>query len=208
MKKLSLAIIGAALSAASASALAYEAGDVLVRVGMATAQPDVTDNVAGGALKLDVDTNSRPGLNLVYMASSQIGIELLGAAPFEHTVTANGTAVGKTKHLPPTLTVQWYPKLSERVQPYMGVGINYTTFWDSNLNATGKAATGANKLSLPYSTGLALEAGVDIKVTDSVFVSASAWKLDIDTEVRLDGVSAGELEIDPIAYMIGVGYKF
>lgn len=208
MKKIALAVMGAALSAASAGAMAYEAGDILVRAGVASVQPDVTDKVAGGAFALDVDDNAQVGLNFVYMLTPQFGVELLAATPFKHDVTAGGTVIGETTHLPPTVTVQWYPKVSDSVQPFVGVGLNYTTFWDAKLNATGKGATGADKLSLPYSTGLAMEAGVDVKVADNVFVSASVWKIDIDTEVRLDGVSAGELQIDPLAYMIGVGYKF
>ena len=86
--------------------------------------------------------------------------------------------------------------------------MNYTTFWDSELNATGKAATGASKLSLTSSVGLALEAGVDIDLGSNLVLNAAIWKIDLNTDVKLDGGKIGELEIDPMAYMIGIGYKF
>ncbi|MDP2226642.1 MAG: OmpW family outer membrane protein [Moraxellaceae bacterium] len=197
----------AALSISN-SAIAHEAGDIILRAGVANVSPDVTDKVAGGALSIDVEDNTQIGLTAAYLLTPQFGVQLLGASPFSHDVTAGGTVVGSTKHLPPTVTLQWYPAVSESVHPYVGIGINYTTFWDSELNATGQAATGASKLGLTYSTGLALEAGVDVKMAENIYLNAAVWKVDINTDVKLDGVKVGELEIDPLAFMIGVGYKF
>lgn len=210
MRIKSAALVASILAATAGQAMAYEAGDVVLRAGIATVSPDVTDNVAGGAFQLDVNDDTQLGLTGTYFFTPTVGIQLLAATPFTHEITAlNGAAViGETKHLPPTVTVQWYPSISEKIHPYIGGGINYTTFWDSELNATGKTATGASKLSLTSSVGLALEAGIDIDISSNLVLNASIWKIDLNTDVKLDGVKAGELEIDPLAYMIGVGYKF
>lgn len=210
MRIKSAALIASILAATAGQAMAYEAGDIVVRAGVANVNPDVSDKVAGGALQLDVDGNTQLGLTGTYFLTPTVGVQLLAATPFQHDITAlNGAAVvGETKHLPPTVTLQWYPSIAGNIHPYVGAGINYTTFWDSTLNATGKAATGANKLSLTSSTGLAVEAGVDIDLGSNFVLNAAIWKIDINTDVKLDGVKAGELEIDPLAYMVGVGYKF
>lgn len=196
------------LAASATPALALEAGDVLLRVGAAHVAPDVTDDVANGALKLDVESDTQLGLTLTYMLQPSLGIEVLAASPFGHDVVAGSTTVASTKQLPPTITVQWYPAASGKLQPYLGLGLNITTFWDAELNATGKAATGAQRMSLKHSTGLALEAGLDYALDNGLFINAAIWKIDIDTDVSLDGTDAGTLEIDPLAMMIGVGKKF
>ena len=142
------------------------------------------------------------------MLSTCFGVELLAALPFEHDITAAGTRIGSAQQLPPTVSAQWLPPANEAFHPYVDVGLNYTTFFDEEFNATGKAATGANELNLTDSLGLALDAGVDVKVTDRVIVSLAVWKADIDTDVEADDVKIGEVELDPFAAMLGIGLRF
>lgn len=193
--------------AAASPAFAYDAGNVIVRGGIAQVSPDVSTDA--NTTGLDVDSNVQLGLTATYMVSPKFGVEVLAATPFEHDITAGGTTIGTTKHLPPTVTAQWFPLDSaSKVQPYLGLGLNYTTFFSEELNATGKAATGANSLSLSDSFGLAVEAGVDVQLTDNIVLNAAVWKIDINTDVSLDGSKVGEVQLDPLAAMIGVGYKF
>lgn len=189
-----------ALAAVSAPAFAYEQGDVLVRVGAAMVSPDVSTDAGLAPLKLDVDSDTQLGLTATYMLSPKLGVEVLAATPFKHDITAGGAKVGQTKHLPPTVSAQFYPLSSPTVQPYVGVGLNYTFFFEDE--------TVLGDTELTDSFGLALEAGVDIKINDKVFVNASVWKIDINTDVKVNGVKAGEVEIDPLAAMVAVGFKF
>lgn len=184
------------LACAAAPAFAYDAGDVLVRVGVAQVSPDVkTDAATAG---IDVDSDVQLGLTATYMVTPKFGVELLGATPFEHDVTAGGVKIGTTKQLPPTVTAQFYPLDNATFQPYVGAGINYTHFWGEDLGGAG----------LTDSVGLALEAGVDVKVTDKVYVNAAVWKIDINTDVEVGGTKVGELQLDPLAAMVAVGFKF
>ena len=52
--------------------------------------------------------------------------------PFSHSVSTPGLGeVAKVKHLPPTLMAQYYfGDANSKVRPYVGAGINYTTFFD------------------------------------------------------------------------------
>ncbi|MGB0733951.1 MAG: OmpW/AlkL family protein [Pontibacterium sp.] len=183
---------------ASPLTLAHEAGDVIVRVGAAKVAPDASDN-----LGLDVKDDTQLGLTATYMLSNSLGLELLAATPFNHTITTtSGTRVGETKQLPPTLSLQYFPMASaSNFQPYAGLGLNYTTFFDSKLDS------GA-KLEMGDSVGLAVQLGVDYKLSNDWMLNAAVWKIDIDSKVKIDGVKQGTQEIDPTVFMLSVGTKF
>ena len=221
MKKTSvlLSIIGASMVLGSASA--YEAGDVVLRAGPATASPDASSSevrLAGvdvpGSV-VDVNDDTQLGLTATYMVSDSFGLGLLAATPFSHDVSANGIGVADVatvKHLPPTLTLQYFPFDNDSAwQPYIGAGINYTTFFSEKTSGELNGALGNSSISLDDSFGLALEVGVDYAINDKWLVNASLWRLDLDTEATIDTPVAQvtvDVEIDPWVYMLGLGYKF
>nr|WP_320135111.1 OmpW family outer membrane protein [uncultured Amphritea sp.] len=201
-KALSAFVLGVSM-VATANCMAYESGDMIVRMGAANVDPDTSNNtvVAG----LDADDNTQLGITGTYMLTNNIGIELLAATPFKHDITINGTKVGETKHLPPTLTLQYYPMdSSSAFQPYIGLGVNYTTFFSESTTG----ALAGTELDLDSSWGLAGQLGIDYSINDQWLVNAAVWKMDINTDVEVDGANLGELEIDPMVYMMSVGYKF
>ena len=204
MKKTAVStLIGAVVLAASSAASAYEAGDIIVRAGVASVQPTETmeagstlDTLNGG-----LGNNEQLGITASYMLTDKLGLELLAATPFKHDITANGTKIGDTKHLPPTLSLQYYPMDTQSaLQPYVGVGVNYTTFFSEESTL--------GDLKLDDSWGLAAQAGVDYAVSDNVVLNAAVWYIDIDSDASLNGADIGTVEIDPWVYMVGVGYKY
>ncbi len=214
-----------ALALASPLAQAYQAGDLIIRAGAATTAP----NERSGELKIDgakvagtkatLDSDTQLGLAFAYMLTPHIGVELLAATPFQHTVGVKGAGLdGKLadiKQLPPTLSLQYYPlDSSSRFQPYAGVGVNYTLFYDEDLSSARKAQ-GFSNLDLKNSVGLAGQLGFDYLLTDHVLLNAAVWYVDIDTQATVDGPTAlgvsrtkVNVEVDPWVYMVGVGYKF
>ncbi len=213
-----------ALAIAAPFAQAHEAGDIIVRAGVATVNPNEDSSpisVNGGKLAgsaATLDNNSQLGLTAVYMVTHNIGVELLAATPFQHTVSLKGMPAGldgefaDVKHLPPTLSLQYFPlDASSKFQPYVGVGLNYTTFFQEELTADRKAQ-GFSSLSLDDSFGLALQVGADYMLTDNIVLNAAVWKIDIDTTATAQHSALGKIEVDvevdPFAYMVGVGYKF
>lgn len=201
MRIKSAALIASILAATAGQAMAYEAGDIVLRAGIANVSPDTSDSdIANGALDLDVDDNTQLGLTATYFITPTVGVQLLGATPFKHDITAGDTTIGETSHLPPTVTVQWYPQINDKIHPYVGVGLNHTFFFEDDSIL--------GDLELSDSTSYALEAGVDIDLGSNLVLNAAVWKIDINTDVKLNGTNLGELEIDPLAYMVGVGYKF
>jgi outer membrane protein len=217
---LALSILATALAAPLAQA--YEAGDVIVRAGAATVDPhedSSTLKLNGATLggQATVDSDTQLGLTGTFMLTDNLGIGLLAATPFQHQVGVKGLGAldGKLadiKHLPPTLSLQYFPlAASSRLQPYVGAGLNYTTFFDEDLTSQ-REGQGFSNLELDDSWGLALEAGVDYMLTDNLLVNATVWYLDIDTTATADLAGAGQVkvdvDIDPWVYMVGLGYKF
>lgn len=200
---------------------AHEAGNVMVRVGAATVSPNDSSGAVTGLAGsgVGVNSNTQLGLTLTYMLTDNIGLGLLAATPFSHTVSGTGTlagvTVGKAKHLPPTLTVQYhFGKKNSTFNPYVGVGVNYTVFFSDDADAEVIAALGANSagLSLSNSFGLAAEAGVDVKISDNWFLNAAVWYIDIDTTATLTPdtgiIRKVDVDIDPWVFMVGFARRF
>lgn len=201
--------VAAAAVMASTQAFAYGAGDIYTRVGVAKVAPksdngDI-DTLGMTGLGVDVDDESGFAFTLGYRFHDKMGVELLAALPFEHDISiADGAVNGKTKHLPPTLTLQYYPLggTAARIQPYVGAGINYTHFSDEEVNVPGAS------LELEDSWGAAGQIGVDLLIDDNWAMNAAAWYIDIDTDTKVAGADAGTVEIDPVVVMAGISYRF
>lgn len=211
-----------ALAVAAPMANAFEAGDIIVRAGAITVDPhedsdtlELNGAPLGGKATLDSDTQL--GLNFAYMLTNNVGIELLAATPFEHEVGVKGLGgldgkLGDIKHLPPTLSVIYYPLASQSVfQPYVGLGLNYTTFFQEDLSST-REGQGFSNLDLDDSFGLSAQIGADFMLSDKVMLNAQVRYIDIDTEATTDLAGAGkvkvDVDVDPMVYMVGLGYKF
>ena len=225
LSKVSLSTLSLAVMLSSGSALAYEQGNTIVRGGIANVSPDSSSSeldlngVAIPGTSADVDDDTQLGLTVTHMLTHNIGIELLAATPFTHTVSVKGNLLGsgldaaEVKHLPPTVSAQFFPMPAESAfQPYVGVGLNYTFFFDEELTSEFKGTLGDGKINLDDSFGLAFEVGMDFKINDRLVLNAAIWKVDIDTTATIELDSGPEItadvEIDPLAYMVGVGYRF
>lgn len=200
-----LGLVAASPLLVTLPAHAYEAGDWLVKFGVTQVNPKSNNGkLANGAFAVDVEDATQPSISVTYMATRNLGIEVLGALPFNHTVTLNGDKSATTKHLPPTVTAQWFFLPDAQVNPYVGVGLNYTTFF--NTRETGPIS-GAN-LKLEDSWGVAAQVGVDIKITESLYANASVRYMDIDSKAKLNGARIGTVHIDPVVSTLGFGMRF
>lgn len=97
-----------------------------------------------------------------------------------------------------------------KFRPYVGAGINFTVFFDTEFNDTG-TANGLSDLDMSNSWGLAAQAGDDYKINEKWLVNAPVMYADISTYVTFKaGADAIKIktDIDPLVYMISVGYVF
>lgn len=216
MKK-SIITLAVLATLSSATTMAAEAGDMLIRAGLTTVAPNETSSnvmIGGDAtgLYLNVDNNTQLGLNFAYFITDKVNIEVLAATPFTHDMGIDGVgALGSTKHLPPTVTANYYfADGSAAFQPYVGIGLNYTIFFDEEFTTANEEA-GFSDLDADPSFGLSAQVGFDYNIDKEWFVNGSVRYIDISTDATFkvgDADGSVTLDIDPMVYTLSVGYRF
>jgi outer membrane protein W/outer membrane protein OmpA-like peptidoglycan-associated protein len=234
--KMLQAMVVATLAAAPLAVLADSApgeqkGDWIVRAGFSQVNPkDENLQPVGGVLgipvsTLVVDSDISFTFDVTYMFHNHFGVELLAAYPFTHGIDlkpyAGGVArVGSVDHLPPTLSLVWRPAGYEKaVQPYVGVGVNWTLFSGEEIRGSA-GLPDKTKLSLDDSFGIAGVVGVDLFLGEAKkwFVNANVRWIDIESDAELSlpvgtdfertKVKLGTVDIDPMVYTLNVGRRF
>ena len=167
-----------------------------------------TDNSKAFAIypenELVVSKKTIPELDFTYFFTSHLSAELILTVPQQHTVTLfhSGTQLATFKELPPTLTAQWHFLPDGPVNPYVGLGLNFTAI-SSVTSST------ANQIGLSSSSvGLAGQFGVDIKLAPQWSLNLDAKYVMMQTDVNLNGTKVDTLHIDPWLLGVGVGYRF
>jgi outer membrane protein len=147
-----------------------------------------------------------PEIDITYFFTKNIAAELILTVPQKQDVTLSGAKIGTFKHLPPTLTVQYHFLPDGMVRPYVGAGVNYTRISSVALNVPGVGDLDLESSSL----GGALQVGVDVKVADNLFVNLDVKKVWISSDVMLKstGAKVSSVTLDPIAFSVGIGYRF
>src|SRR5688572_22959037 len=144
MTKTTAALITALTLALGATAQAEDSAWML-RVGGHTVNPK-SDNHS----VVNVNSATMLTFNLTRMFNAHWGVEVLAALPFEHEIALNsGGKVAETKHLPPTLSLQYHFAPHAKVRPYIGLGVNATIFFSEDTTG----ALAGNDLSLGTSFG-------------------------------------------------------
>lgn len=193
-------VIAAVALSLAAVAAPTQAADWLLRVGAHNVGPK-SDNHA----VVNVDDGTMLTFNVTYLFNENWGLEVLAALPFSHDINLNtGGRVAETKHLPPTVSVQYHFLPNAKFRPYVGVGLNYTNFFDEKTTG----ALAGTALSLDNSFGAAAQLGADIAINDDWFFNVDVRWMDIDSDARLGGASIGSVAIDPIAFGVSFGRKF
>lgn len=193
------------LGSLAAPAFAQQAGEWTIGLGAHQVNPK-SDNgsLAGGTLDADVGSNVRPTITAEYFLRDNLGLEVLASFPFQHDLNIVGLGrVGSTKHLPPTVSLQYHFGQGT-VKPFIGGGVNYTRFFSTDTSG----ALAGSDLELDDSFGLAVHAGIDFEVSQNGSIRIDARWIDIDTDVKLDGVDIGTVNIDPLVYGAAYVFKF
>lgn len=195
-------VTAAVLAVAATTCAQAEQGDILARFRVLSIEPDVSTSGTLSTLGTNVNNSIVPELDFTYMATNNIGVELILGIT-RHTVTSSLGELGRVSLLPPTLTVAWHFNPQGMIRPYIGAGLNYTLFYNNSLQAGGQGV-GINN----HSFGPAFQVGVDVQVTKKIFVNADVKKLFVRTDATLGGVPIGTLKIDPWIIGLGFGVKF
>jgi outer membrane protein len=205
MKKAVLAVITVTMGMLALQAQAQDTtGNWLVRARAVHIDPaDKSDPVggAGASNRIGVESRTIPEVDISYFFTPNFAAELVLTYPQKHDVYLDGQSIGTFKHLPPSLLAQYHFTPDKTVSPYVGLGVNWTTFSKNELlNGQG---------SLEHdSFGLVAQAGVDFKLDGHWSLNVDVKKIQLRSDVLIGGVKASKVKVDPVLLGVGVGYRF
>ena len=208
------------LALAALPAFADEPATWILRAGVGAVQPEsknltFTDGI--DTFQIDVANASSMTLGATYMINPNWAVDLLASMPFEHdiraTINGDSARIGKVSQLPPTLSVQYHFSPDANFSPYVGLGLNWTTFFNEKL-VSAMADQGVDTLKLKDSFGIAGQLGADWAINNNWLVNLDVRYVNIETKASVDGsafdgpTNIGTIKIDPIVYALNLGYRF
>ena len=155
-------------------------------------------DVAGA--KVEINDKTFPEIDFAYNFTRNVSAELVLTYPQKHDVSLQGAKIGSVKHLPPTLLLQYQFLPGEKINPYVGAGLNYTRFMSTNLPAgitTDKS-----------SAGFAIQVGADFEVAKNTYVNLDFKRVNIETDVKVSGAKLTTLKVNPNLISMGIGWRF
>jgi len=217
---------GALLALVASPALAYEAGTWVLRAGVGVVAPD-SDNLVidDGVDTITVNVDDGTSLTLMgtYMFSPNWGFDVLASWPFNHDINVSiinnvdpgfnpvSAKIAETEHLPPTFSMQYHFLPDGTFQPYVGAGVNYTTFLSTDVEQA-LVDLGIDDIDLDDSFGLALQLGADWTFGNGWLVNFDLRWIDIESDLKATALGVtgelGTVKIDPWVYSINLGYSF
>ncbi len=190
--------------AGATSAMAQQAGQFTLGFGLGTVVPKSDNGVLAGA-QSHASNSTWPTFTFEYFVKDNLGVEVLAALPFDHKVKLDGLGeVATVWQLPPTLSIQYHFQTGSAFTPFVGAGLNYTTFFREKA----EGALAGHKIRLGDSVGAAMHLGFDYAVSDRGSVRLDARWINIDSKVKLDGADIGKAHIDPWVFGIAYVLKF
>lgn len=168
---------------------------------------DMDSQSSGEVLPADaISVNDKviPDINISYFFSPNWAAELVLTIPQEHDVKVDGVGkIGTFKHLPPTLTLAYHFNAGGEFRPYVGAGVNYTLFMDEDMDVGAAEVTLEND-----SVGAAYRVGFDWSINKDWLLNVDVKKIEIGSDVYLDGTKISSLDVDPLAIGVGFGWTF
>jgi outer membrane protein len=156
----------------------------------------------GGTTKVEADSRWIPEVDISYFFTPNIAAELVLTYPQKINIDVGGRKEGTIKALPPSLLLQYHFTNLGAFKPYVGAGVNYTRFSKRN-NILGGAASVSKD-----SFGPAVQAGFDYALSKNWSINLDVKYIRMDTDVKVGGAKIGKIDLDPMLYGIGVGYRF
>lgn len=203
-----LAAAAAALAGGlAAPALAQDAGKHFSVVG-SYAHAEPTGDATFGTADADFDGAPAATASLSYAFNDHVAVEGWGAlSKFDHRIRTDGGKLGTASAQPWAVSAQYhFGDGRQTVRPFVGLGYFQNNISDEDQDAIGPYAD--DHIGIGTAKGPMATLGVDLHFTPTVFARADARYLHGGADVELDGVQAGEADLDPVILELGVGARF
>ena len=175
--------------------------------------------------RLDVKNTQTAYFAYIRRLTSYLDLEIAGGIPPNTKTVGKGPAtVGSVPYNGVTIaTAKWaapsalleYKFLSEStaLRPYIGVGVNYTSFYDRDVTAAGQQTTGGpTRLSLTSSVGPVGTVGLKYQPTNARWHVIASYSISrVDSDIKTDTAGAirtAHVDFRPQAFVVAAGYSF
>ena len=136
------------------------------------------------------------------------GPATVGSVPY------NGQVISSARWIAPTLLFEYnfLPEFGD-LRPYIGVGVNYTTFYDRDSTAAGNAASGGpTRISLDRLGGARRDGRTDLPdqrplASARVLSAGRRWRR-ISPPTPTASIRTSHISFGPQALIVSVGYSF
>jgi outer membrane protein len=210
----------AAVSGAACSQTTVRLG--AVHIGLSVDSPNLTSNgpdfLTPQPAGLDVGNKSTVLFSVSQRINAHWDAELVLGVPPRHDVIGTGTlapigVVSRVRQAAPTAFLNYsFFEPSAAFRPFLGVGVNYTRFYDAESTAAGSLASGGpTRIVLSKSTGAAAQAGFTWKFDPHWSLCASVARADVESNLTATTGSIERktvLKFNPTAISAAVGYTF
>ncbi|MDB5847741.1 MAG: hypothetical protein JWP29_1493 [Rhodoferax sp.] len=205
------------------AAQAQTTGQWMLRGGFTRIAPDVeSDDLTAPAFpgtKVDVGSSTRLSGGISYMLTPNVSLDFPLALRFTQDVTGDGAIAGVGKlgdirAVPVTLFAQYrFGEPAARFRPFVGAGPTYAKLFKAHGSATLSGLTGGTPaqptlLSADSRWGMSFQVGASVAIDDHWFVEGMVAKTFLSTTANLSTGQSIGLKLNPMAYQIGLGYKF
>ena len=211
-KQLLVPAVALALAGAfsTSTALAQDSGasgrKFAIVGGIAHAEPTGDARIDG--LDAEFDGSPATTLGLSYYLNDHVAIEGWGAvSKFDHRIRTDGGKIGTASSQPWAVSAQYHFRDgSDAIRPFVGLGYFQNNVSDEDQDSIGPYAD--NHIGIGTAKGPMATLGVDLNITPSVFARADARYLHGGADVEVDGVEAGDADLNPVILEFGVGARF
>jgi outer membrane protein len=203
MRKISLVsflvILSLGTSSASAQQSPWKLGARVVYFDARNASDPLY--ASGAQDRLTVEKKELPEIDITYYFSPIVSAELALTNPQKHDIYLDGGHIGSIRQRPSTLNVKMNFNPEALINPYLGLGINYTHFSSARLlNNTGRLDSS--------SIGWSIQGGLDLKLTSNWSMNVDLRKTRKQSDLMVNGQKASAIQFDPWLFGLGLAYRF
>ena len=171
--------------------------------------------LVGGSVK--VKESYVPELDLTYFFTKNIAVEAICCVSVHNIKGTNAAGaalgtIGRTWVFPPTVMLQYHFTNFGAFKPYVGVGVNYTHFF--NEKAKGALAGLSGNLNIKDSWGVAGQVGFDYMINRNWGINVDVKRILMEPKFSSFDTGTGALlasgkaKINPWVIGVGVTYRF
>jgi outer membrane protein len=210
----------AALAGAASAQTTVRVG--AIHIGLDVKSPDLTSNGPAFLTPQPAALDVRNASTLLFSVSHRIDAhwdaELILGVPPRHDVVGKGTlapfgVISRVRQAAPTAFLNYsFGAAGDALRPFLGLGVNYTRFYDAESSESGNLASGGpTRIVLSKSTGLAAQAGLNYKFGERYSLCVSVAKADVESDLT---ATTGSIErkthikFNPTAVSAALGYTF